>query len=150
MKRFAIRQLAAATALLFTLGATPASAQDGPRPGHGPLMRLMRVLSRLDLTESQKSQVRQILASRRATFESLRDKARTDREALRAAAEVASPDAETVGAAFLKLRSDREAIRAERNATLDQIRSILTPEQRERFDSMIEAWKERFHRRIGR
>ena len=144
MKRFGIRQLAPAVVLLFALGATLASAQDG-RPGHWKMggFGIMRVLSRLDLTESQKTEVRRIKDSRKATFESLHERTRSDWEALQAAAAVQSPDTSAVGAAFLKLRADREALRAERQSTMQEIRSILTTEQKEKFDGMIEARKER-------
>jgi Spy/CpxP family protein refolding chaperone len=151
MKRFGIRQLAPAVVLLFTLGVTLASAQDG-RHGHRKTggFGIMRGLSRLDLTESQKAEVQRIKDSRKATFESLHERTRSDWEALQAAAGVQSPDTSAVGAAFLKLRADREALRAERESTLQEIRSILTTEQKEKLDSMIEARKERVRGRMGR
>lgn len=150
MKRFAIRQLAPAMALLFALGATLASAQDAPhRHGKKGGFGLMRGLSRLDLTESQKAEVQRIMESKKATFESLRERNRADREALQAAAEAPSPNSSEVGAAYLKLRAGREAMRAEHKATMEQIRSILTPEQQEKFDAMKQHRKERFGERRG-
>jgi Spy/CpxP family protein refolding chaperone len=150
MKRFRIRQLAPAVVLLFTLVATLASAQDG-RPGHRKMggFGIMRALSRLDLTESQKTEVRKIMDSRKATFESLRERIHTDKEALNEAAEAQNPDAAVVGAAFLKVRADREALRAEHLATMEQIRSILTPEQKEKLDTLRHERKERFRGRRG-
>lgn len=145
-------QLAAATALLFTLGVAMASAQDG-RHGHGKMGKMgghgfgMRGLSRLDLTESQKSDVKRIMESRQATRESLRERARADWEALHELSEGSSPDTSAVGAAFLKLRADREARRAERQSTMQEIRSILTPEQKEKLDTMKQERKERSGRR---
>jgi Spy/CpxP family protein refolding chaperone len=148
MKRFAIRQLASILALLFTVGAGLASAQDvHDRHGRMPEFGLLRGLSRLDLTESQKTEVKGIMESRKATFESLRERARGDWEALQTAAEAPSPDTSTVGAAFLKLRADRGALHAERKAAMEQIRSVLTAEQKEKLDTMIRERKQRFENR---
>jgi protein CpxP len=138
-------QLAAATALLFTLGVALASAKDsGHEHGKGDRFGFgMRGLSRLDLTESQKTEVKRIMESRKATFESLRDRAHADWEALREISEGSAPDTSAVGAAYLKLRADREAMHAERQSTMQEIRSILTTEQKEKFDAMAQERKER-------
>jgi protein CpxP len=150
MKRFAIRQLALAMALLFALGVTVASARDAHHR-HGKMGGFgMHGLSELDLTESQKAEVKRIMESRKATFESLREQIRADREALDAAAEAQSPNPSAVGAAYLKVRADREALRAEHKATMDQIRSVLTPEQQKKMDTMKEKRMERFEERRGK
>ncbi|HEY3173629.1 MAG TPA: Spy/CpxP family protein refolding chaperone [Thermoanaerobaculia bacterium] len=150
MKRFATRQLVPAMALLFTLGVTVASAQDAPS-GHRKTggFGIMRGLSQLDLTESQKNDVRRIMDSRKATFESLHERARADWEALRAVSEGSAPDTAAVGAAFLKVRSDREALRAERESMMKEIRSLLTTEQKEKLDTMKEEHREHFRDRMG-
>ena len=150
MKKVAIRQLVPATALLFALGVTLASAQDAPS-GHRKMggFGILRGLSRLDLTESQKNDVRRIMDSRKATFESLHERARVDREALHSVSEVSAPDTSAVGAAFLKLRSDRVALRAERESTMKEIRSLLTNEQREKLDTMREEHRDHFRWRTG-
>jgi Spy/CpxP family protein refolding chaperone len=149
MKRIAIRQLAPVAALLFTLGVALASAQDGPHR-HGKMgMFGMRALSRLDLSESQKADVQRIMESKKATFQSLRDQMRADWQALDTAAGTRSPNTSEVGAAFLKLRADREAMRAERQATMEQIRAILTPEQKDKLDTMKRERQERFEGRRG-
>jgi protein CpxP len=147
MKRLAIRQLAPAMVLLFALGVTVASAKDGYHR-HGKMGGFgMHGLSGLDLTESQKAEVKQIMDSRKATIESLRERMRADREALDAAAEAQSPNPSAVGAAYLKVRADREAMRAEHKATMDQIRSVLTPEQQQKMDTMKQKRMERFEGR---
>ena len=152
MKKLAVRQLAAATALLFTLGVALASAQDG-RHEHGKMGKMdrhgfgMRGLSRLDLTDSQKAEVKRIMESREATFESLREKARADWQALHDMSEGSAADATAVGAAYLKLRATREALRAERQSAMQEIRTILTTEQKEKLDTMKQHRKERFGRR---
>ena len=151
MKKVTVRQLAAATALLFTLGVALASAQDG-RHEHGKMGKMgghgfgMRGLSRLDLTESQKADVKRIMETRKATFESLRERAHSNWEALQNLAEGSAPDRAAVGAAYLKVRADREALRAERESTMQEIRSILTTEQKEKLDTMKQERRERFGR----
>jgi Spy/CpxP family protein refolding chaperone len=150
MKRVTVRNFAGAMALLFTLGVAVASAQDarhehGKRGGFG--FGMMRGLSRLGLTESQKADVQRIMDSRKATFESLHGRTQADWEALREASEASNPNASTVGAAFLKLRADREAMRAERESTMQEIRSILTTEQKDKLDTMKQQRQERFSRR---
>jgi Spy/CpxP family protein refolding chaperone len=154
MKRFAIRQLAPVAAVLFTLGVALASAQDvhdhpGKMGGSGRGAFGMRALSRLDLSDSQKADVQRIMDAKKATFESLRERMRTDWQALDAAADAQSPSTSEVGAAYLKVRSDREAMRAEHKATMEQIRSILTPEQKDKLDTMLQKRQQRFEGRRG-
>ena len=149
MKKFAIRYLAPAIALLFTLGVTLASAQASP--GHGKMGRfgIMRGLSRLNLTDSQKSDVRQILASRKATFQSLHEQASANRDALRTVAGSQAPDPSAVGAAYLKLQASRQALRAERQSAMQQIRSVLTTDQQNQLDTMKQQRQQRFQDRMG-
>jgi Spy/CpxP family protein refolding chaperone len=151
MKKPTIKQLAPVAALLLTLGVSAASAEDFARGGHrgkgGGMW--MRGLSRLDLSETQKAEIRGIRESRRAAHAPLRTRCRADRVALRAAADAPSPDAATVGAAFLRVRANRETMRAERQKTMGEVRAVLTNEQRERFDTMRENFRER-HRGMGR
>ena len=150
MKKLAIRYLAPAIAVLFTLGVTMASAQDASS-GHRKMggFGILRGLSRLNLTDSQKNDVRQILDSRKATFQSLRDQARSNREALRTVSESQTPDPSAVGAAYLKLQASRQALRAERESAMQQIRTVLTPDQQNQLDAMKQQRMTRFQNRMG-
>lgn len=150
MKKLAIRQLAPAMALLFTLGVTMASAQDGSS-GHRRMggFGILRGLSKLNLTDSQKNDVRQILDSRKATFQSLHEQARANWDALRTVSESQAPDTSAVGAAFLKLRASRQALRAERESAMQEIRSHLTTEQQNQLDTMKQQRQMRFRDRTG-
>jgi periplasmic protein CpxP/Spy len=149
MKRIAIRQLAPVAAVLFTLGVALASAQDGPHRQGKMGAFGMHALSRLDLSEAQKADVQRIMDSKKATFQSLREQMRADWQALDAAADAQSPSTSEVGAAFLKVRSDRQAMRAEHQATMEQIRAILTPEQKDKLDTMRQKRQERLQGRGG-
>lgn len=152
MKELVIRKLAPAAALLLTLGVTLASADDlrpgGKTMGRGMRGDMLRGLSRLDLTDDQKAQVRRIMDARRATFEALHEKIKADGQALRDAAAAPNPSPAAVGTAYLQVRADRQALRAERQEAMDEVRAILTPEQREKLDAMREIGKERFRRRM--
>jgi Spy/CpxP family protein refolding chaperone len=150
MKKFAVRHLAPATALLFTLGVTLASAQNAPS-GHWKMggFGILRGLSKLNLTDSQKNDVRQILDSRKATFQSLHQQATTNRDALRTVSGSQTPDPSAVGAAYLKLQASRQALRAERESAMQQIRSILTTDQQNQLDAMKQQRLQRFQNRMG-
>lgn len=148
MKKLSIKQLAPAVAMLLALGVTLASAEDFARGGHGGHRGMgghgiMKGLSRLDLTEAQKTEVRRIMESRHAALESLRSRFQAERDALRAAADAPSPDPAAVGAAYLRVRANGETMRAERQKTMEEVRAVLTNEQREKFDTMKENVKER-------
>lgn len=154
MKKLSIKQLAPMVAMLLTLGVTLASAEDFARGGKGGHRGmggrgLMRGLSQLDLTETQKTEIRRIMESRHAALESLRDRFQADRDALKAAADAPSPDAAAVGAAYLRVRANGETMRAERQKTMEEVRAVLTNEQREKFDAMKQNIKER-RRGMGR
>jgi len=151
MKKLAIRNSALAVALMFTLGVTLASAQDGPGSGHHKMggFGMMRGLSQLNLTDAQKNNVHQILDARKATFESLRQQSRANWDALRTVSESSTADPATVGAAFLKLKASRQALRAERESAMQQIRSVLTTEQKNQLDTMKQQRMERFRDRMG-
>ena len=149
MKKLAIRNTALAVALMFTLGVTLASAQDGS--GHHKMggFGMMRGLSRLNLTDAQKNDVRQIMDAKKATFESLHQQARANWDALQTVSESSSPDPAAVGAAFLKLKASRQALRAERESVMQQIRSILTTDQKNQLDTMKQERQQRFQEHMG-
>ncbi len=152
MKKPSIKQLAPRVALLLTLGVTVASAGDFGRGGHRGMGGggILRGLSRLDLTENQKTEVRRIMESRHSALESLRSRFQSDRDALRAAADAPSPSPAAVGAAYLRVRANGETMRAERQKTMEEVRATLTNEQREKFDSMREKRKDRRRDKLGR
>ncbi|HVE66642.1 MAG TPA: periplasmic heavy metal sensor [Thermoanaerobaculia bacterium] len=150
MKKLSIKQLAPMVAMLLTLGVTVASAGDFGGRGHrGMGGGMMKGLSQLDLTETQKTEIRRIMESRNAALESLRSRFQADRDALKAAADAPSPDPASVGAAYLRVRANGETMRAERQKTMEEVRAVLTNEQREKFDAMKQNIKER-QRGMGR
>ncbi|HEX7051852.1 MAG TPA: Spy/CpxP family protein refolding chaperone [Longimicrobiales bacterium] len=103
------------------------------RHGRGARQRGRHALARLDLTEAQRTQVRQIMERHRPELEALHADLRPLRERI--------ADARRSGddTALEQLRSEskplRERARAIHEAIRDEIREVLTPEQRERFDA---------------
>ncbi len=141
------KALTAITAL--ALGATllggAAWAQDGGGGRHlGNGLR--GALRSLNLDENQKDQVLAKLSAQRGQARPLRDKMKADHQAFRAAVDVANPDPAAVGRAFLKVREDREAMKAERKAFRENIRPILTDEQNAKLDGYVKALHEHSHR----
>ena len=87
MKKLSIKQLAPMVAMLLTLGVTVASAGDFAGRGHrGMRGGMMKGLSQLDLSESQKADIKRIMESRHEALKSLHERFQADRDALRAAA----------------------------------------------------------------
>ena len=104
----------AAVVLGLLLAASPTLAGPGRREGRPGGMGgdLRRALAALDLTEDQKTKMKELFENGRQRRETLRQEGRTAREALRAAAGAAAPDPAAVGAAFLRLKAHREAASA--------------------------------------
>jgi Spy/CpxP family protein refolding chaperone len=144
-----------AVALVAALGAAlAASAQPygagGRAAGAGPMVRALRGgLSTLDLTDDQKAKIRTLLESKRDAAEALALTTRTDAKALRDLAAASSPDAAAVGAAFLKVKADREAVRAAAQGALGEVKAVLTPDQAAKLDGYLAAHRQMRHGRGG-
>ncbi len=135
----------AALILAGALAASAALAQAGPGgPGRpGKFAHAIRAaMATLDLTDAQKEQVKAIFASHKEDGMAFREQAKADREALKVAASAAKPDPATVGAAFLKVRADGEAVKAKMKAVHAEINAVLTPEQRAKLDGWIAAHRQ--------
>ncbi len=106
----------AALILAGALAAGAALAQPAPG-GPGRFARGIRAaMAMLDLTADQQTKVKAIFASHRDEAQAFRSQVKADRDALKAAASAADPDPAVVGAAFLKVRADREAAKAKMQA----------------------------------
>jgi Spy/CpxP family protein refolding chaperone len=135
------QKLFSGSALLLaaTLAAGTALAQPAP----GRFARGVRAaMATLDLTDAQKNDVKAIFASHNEEGKAFHQQARADREALKAAASAANPDPAAVGAAFLKVRADRQAAAAKMKAVRAEIDEVLTPEQSAKLDGWIAAHRQ--------
>jgi Spy/CpxP family protein refolding chaperone len=133
-----------AAALLAPL---PAVAQQRG-PGAGGRF-LKRAMASLDLSADQQTKVQAIVESERPVLQQLRATMKDDAAALRSAANATSADAAAVGSAFLKVKSDRQALKNERANLVTRIEAVLTPAQKTKLEGYIAAMKDRRAMRGG-
>ena len=134
----------AALAILGFIGA--AAAQGPPErrsggPGFGP--REGGPIERLDLTDQQKDQVQAIREKHRSENKPLFDAAQKAHQAFQKALEKPGADAASVGQAALAMHAAQKKLETALTAEREEVKSILTPEQREKLDAMEK------HRREG-
>ena len=99
-------------------------------------------MATLDLSDTQKDKVKAIFASHKDEGLAFHAQAKADREALKAAASAANPDPAAVGAAFLKVRANGEAVKSKMKAVRTEIDAVLTPDQRAKLDGWIAAHRQ--------
>ena len=131
MKKFLIITLAVATVAGAALADQGGYGRRGRRLHRAEARR--EGMQQLGLTDAQKQQIRDI---RKAAFEQnkgLFESARAKRFELRQLREANDPRAESVRTELLAMR---EQLRAANIATRERVRSILTPDQRARLDTM--------------
>jgi periplasmic protein CpxP/Spy len=164
MKRLVLG-LAAATAVLAGVAGVYATAQDqntnqpqrpfmGRRGGHlgpgGPMMGFLPRLGReLQLTDSQRDQVRAIGLSHRDEWKALADRARTAHEALMAAVTADGVDETLIrakSADVAAVDADMAVARARAHAEFVQ---ILTADQKTKLKELQTQMKTRMRRRSG-
>lgn len=135
------KKLFGAAALLMAGALAAGTALAQPAPGR--FARGVRAaMATLDLSDAQKEKVKAIFASHKDQAVAFRTQAKANREALRATASAADPDPAAVGAAFLKVRADAKALKAQLEGVHAEINGVLTPEQKARLDGWIAAHRQ--------
>ena len=142
--------------MVTTLAAAPAAAQDegyrwggawagGEHPGMERFHeeRFERVSAFLDLTDQQLKQWQEVFAARGEAGQGSRDEIRALHEEVRAMASADKPDATAIGELVIEAHRLMAAGEAEREAFHAELMSILTPDQRERFEALQELRPER-------
>jgi Spy/CpxP family protein refolding chaperone len=127
---------------MLTAGAAVGQVIKG-MPGGGIAQLYRAALAKLDLSQTQKGQIKALVEAEKPVLEALAQQRKDDAEALRTAAEAAQPDPATVGSAFLKVRADGLALRAEEKKLHDSIEALLTPEQKAAFEAYLDAFQSR-------
>jgi Spy/CpxP family protein refolding chaperone len=116
-----------------------AVAQPGPPPPGGP--RHDRLADLLQLTADQKA----AWASARKDFETatqpLREKEQATHEQLETALDAASPDPTAIGNLMLSIKAIHDQIRTAHEALDQKLASVLTPDQKAKFDAFLAARK---------
>lgn len=102
-------------------------------PAFGP-----RFAEQLGLSDEQKAQIEALRARDRETLRPLMDAAREAHEAFRKALETDGTDAATVGQAALAMHAAEKKLHAAHLAAFEEIKAILTPEQRDTLEKMRE------------
>jgi Spy/CpxP family protein refolding chaperone len=133
---------AASMILAGALAGSAALAQPAPGGQNRLAQGIRAAMATLDLSDAQKEKIKAIFASHKDEGAALREQAKADREALKAAASAAKPDPAVVGAAFLKVRADGETAKAKMKAVRAEIDAVLTPEQRAKLDGWIAAHRQ--------
>jgi Spy/CpxP family protein refolding chaperone len=138
------------TPLVLAAGLTAAPAAGGPmgpppHNGHGSGPPLERAIQSLDLTGAQEDAIGELLDARRAEMEARRDQAIAAHQALHGAV-LAEPFDEgairNAAAAVAALISDRALAEAR---LLNDVRALLTQDQREQLEESLARMPERFH-----
>ncbi|HEV8267449.1 MAG TPA: Spy/CpxP family protein refolding chaperone [Thermoanaerobaculia bacterium] len=137
-----LRNTGLALAAAGALAAGVAQAQEGMGHGrgHGAFGRIHRALAALDLSDTQKTQIKGFFQEAKPAFKSLREQMKSDHEALHDAVNVDRPDPTAVGNAFLKVHADREAMKTQREELRTKVESVLTDEQKTELRGMRKAF----------
>jgi Spy/CpxP family protein refolding chaperone len=99
----------------------------------------------IELTQAQREQMQVVHAKYRPQFESIRESMKPDLEAARAARR--SGDTAAARTAFERTKSAREKAQALHEQQRNEVRALLTPEQRTTFDANAQKMKERMEKR---
>jgi Spy/CpxP family protein refolding chaperone len=128
-----------ASALLAAATAGAAAAQSAPAPSTPPmhLGGFGRCLALLNLSQSQQDAIQQFLAAEKPTLTALHGQIKADAQTLKADSTAASPNAATIGADYLKVTADRQAMAAERQKILDTISGQLNQSQSATFQACM-------------
>jgi protein CpxP len=114
----------------------------GPGGRGGPLGEL-GIINRLNLTEDQRNQVRQLMESRQEETRALAEKLRSAHEGLQAAVTANSFDEGTIRARSADVASAEADMAVARGRLHADVLQILTAEQRTRLNQLQAQMKER-------
>lgn len=148
----------AALVLSLVLALSPAvlARGSGPGGGHphgGPGLMKLRAVLDLDLTDTQRDQVRAIVDSYDKQRIQARDTIERARRGFIDAERAEKFNEETVRQAFRKYSSTREEMIVSRGKMMSELKAVLTPEQRAQLEEgkRFEGHdRERVHKDHGR
>src|ERR1700690_2127475 len=129
-------------ALIAAALATGAAVADGPdgsfgtRSGRMGMGMGLRGLRALNLTQDQKDKIKAAFFARRPALQALRQTAQANRQTLATLTQAANPDPATVGAAYLKVLSGRQALVAQRQQARADVMAVLTADQKTQLQQM--------------
>jgi protein CpxP len=118
----------------------------GGRGGRGGMMGF----SKLDLTDAQKAQLKQIHESHRQSTAPIIEQIRAKRQEIRQASEGANFNESLVAQKLSEIAPLEAKLMGERTRIHQEMLSVLTPEQKAKFDQMREQFKSRSGERRAR
>ncbi len=146
MKTFSAVLLAGV--LTLALSASAFADFGGPRGGFGfggPRMMLEHMADHLDLDDTQRATVRNILEAARPEFQALREQARANREALQAL-DAGDPSVNDIAISNGELATQGTLLA---HRVRNEVRAVLTDEQIEKFERSRDRMREAAQRRFG-
>ena len=121
----------------------PWSRHNGPGRGGSPEEMIMRLADHLDLDETQRQEVRNIMEAAKPSFSTLREQSRANRQAF-LALDVSDPD---YGAKLQDLSAQSGELAAELTLLAGQLRAdasaVLTDEQRQKMAERMAEFPDR-------
>mgnify|MGYP001823002664 FL=1 len=112
----------------------PATAQPAGEDSRGGRHRARAIVEYLDLTPEQQDSWKALREQHRDEMKAQREEGRGLRQRLQEALQADEPDA-AVGEAAKAVHAHRQLMKQAREAYKGQLKSVLTPEQRERFEA---------------
>ncbi len=142
---------------VLTLALSASALADfggGPRGGFGPgglgiggpEMMLEHMADHLDLDDTQRATVENILEAARPEFQALREQARANREALRAL-DAGDPAVNDIAVSNGELATQGTLLA---HRVRNEVRAVLTDEQIEKLERTRERMRDAAERRFGR
>lgn len=156
MKRTKTRKIVAGTmafAISVTLAAGMAFAQGaggrGPRGGHGPGGGFLGPMAAtaLGLTDAQKAEIKSIVEGTREANRAMHEQLKPIHEQERAAVKAGKSDAELQALAHSAAPLMAQ-LHASRLSAQAKMYKVLTPEQREKLESLRSNMRDRMERRM--
>lgn len=112
--------------------------QRGPQGRDGILRAFALAARYLELTDEQKSTIREAFEATREAGATVREQLRVVQEDLREALSATTPDPATVGTLAIQMHELRSQLRAQRQALAEIIKGVLTPDQLDKL-ATVEA-----------
>jgi len=127
-----------------TSGTDVANGVEGRHAGHRHHRGQMQFgFGKLNLTDAQKAQMKQVRENHKATMAGLREQMQAKRKELREATEGSSFNEAVATQKFTEMAPIEAKLMAERVAMRKEFMNLLTPEQRTQLDQMRSEWKTR-------
>jgi Spy/CpxP family protein refolding chaperone len=147
MRRIPVHFRRLAVPVVLALVFSPALAQFGHGPHHGQFRGQdgamhHRIFERLDLTDAQGELIERLMTEHRESIRPQVEQERTRRQEIMDLVHAEDVDETLIRTAVMEAAAVHADIAVERARLMQQIRLLLTPEQREKADEMFQRRRE--------